>query len=54
MEKELAITTEAAYQEAMITMYELMERGNEDLTAEETEQLKAMQAATEKYEADYL
>ncbi len=54
MEKELIITSEAVYQETMIAMYELMERGDEDLTPEEAKQLKQMTAATEKYEADYL
>jgi HTH-type transcriptional regulator/antitoxin HigA len=54
MEKELIITTEAAYQETMIAMYELMERGEEDLTPAEIEQLKQMTAAAEKYENDYL
>jgi len=51
---ELVITTEAAYQETMIIIFELMERGEEDLSPAEIEQLKFMTAATEKYEAEYL
>jgi len=54
MEKEIIITTEESYQQAMIAIFELMERGDEDLTAEEKQQLKQMTAATAKYENDYL
>ena len=54
MEKNILITTEATYQEIMIAIFELMERGEEDLTPEEVEQLKHMQAAAEKYEDEYL
>jgi hypothetical protein len=52
MEKEFLITTEKSYQDTMIALYELMEK--EDLTPEETEQIKQMTAAAEKYEAEYL
>ncbi len=54
MENNLTITTEEAYQETMIAIFELMERGEEDLSPAEIEQLKQMTAATEKYEAEYL
>jgi HTH-type transcriptional regulator / antitoxin HigA len=54
MEKQLIITTEASYQETMITIYELMERGEDDLTPGEKEQLKLMTIAAEKYEDEYL
>ncbi|MGZ3757276.1 MAG: hypothetical protein ACXVAY_23130 [Mucilaginibacter sp.] len=54
MENQPAITTEEAYQQAMIAIFELMERGDDDLTPEEREQLKQMTAATEKYENEYL
>jgi len=52
MEKELVITTEKNYQDTMIALYELMEK--EDPTPEETEQIKQMTEAAEKYEAEYL
>jgi hypothetical protein len=54
MEKQLIISTEEKYQEAMIAIFEMMERGEEDLSAEEEYQLKQMKAAAEKYEAEYL
>jgi len=54
MEKQFIISTEEKYQEAMIAIFEMMERGEEDLSNEEGEQLKLMKVAAEKYEADYL
>jgi len=38
----------------MIAIFEMMERGEEDLSAAEAEQLKQMKISTEKYETDYL
>ncbi|HEY4197517.1 MAG TPA: hypothetical protein VGM63_18380 [Mucilaginibacter sp.] len=54
MEKGLLISTEENYQETMIAIFEMQERGEDDLSPAEVEQLKQMQAATEKYEAEYL
>ena len=54
MEKELLITTEKDYQEIMIAIFELMEKGEDYLTTEEVKQLKRMTAAAEKYENEYL
>lgn len=54
MDTKLIITTEERYQETMIAIFELMERGEDDLSPAEAEQLKLMAAAAEKYENDYL
>jgi hypothetical protein len=54
MDTKLIITTEESYQETMIAIFELMERGEDDLSPAEAEQLKLMTAAAEKYENDYL
>jgi len=54
MEKQPIITTEASYQETMIAIYELMDRGEHHLTPAEKEQLKLMAAAAKKYEDEYL
>jgi HTH-type transcriptional regulator / antitoxin HigA len=54
MENEFLISTEESYQEAMITIFEMMERGEDDLTPAEVEKLKHLTTAAEKYEAEYL
>ncbi|MDB5109691.1 MAG: hypothetical protein JWR67_805 [Mucilaginibacter sp.] len=54
MENDLLITTEKDYQEIMIAIFELMEKGEDYLTTEEVKQLKRMTAAAEKYENEYL
>lgn len=54
MEKGLLILNEESYQQTMIAIFEMMERGEDDLSPAEAEQLKQMQVAAEKYEAEYL
>jgi HTH-type transcriptional regulator/antitoxin HigA len=50
MEKEFLITTDKNYHETMVVIYEIMNKGEANLTSEEIEQLKVMTIAAEKYE----
>jgi HTH-type transcriptional regulator/antitoxin HigA len=54
MEKEFLIPTDKDYHETMITIYELMNKGETHLTLEEIETLKMMTLAAEKYEDEVL
>jgi HTH-type transcriptional regulator/antitoxin HigA len=54
MEKQFLIATDKNYHETMIAIYELMNRGENNLTSEELEQLRVMAIAAEKYEDEVL
>lgn len=54
MEKEFLIATDKNYHETMIAIYELMNKGETNLTPSEIEQLKSMTVAAEKYEDEIL
>ena len=54
MEKEFLIATDKNYHETMITIFELMNKGEDNLTEEDIELLKAMTGAAEKYEDEVL
>jgi antitoxin component HigA of HigAB toxin-antitoxin module len=54
MEKEFLIATDKNYHETMIAIYELMNKGEANLTPSEIEQLKSMTVAAEKYEDEIL
>lgn len=54
MEKEFLIATDKKYHETMISIYDLMNKGEINLTSEEIEQLKNMALAAEKYEDEIL
>lgn len=49
MEKEYLIDTEKNYHEMMIAIYDLMNKGESNLSAEEIESLKAMAVAAERF-----
>ena len=48
------ITSKKAYHETMVAVYELMNKGEGNLTASELKKLAAMAAAAEKYEDEVL
>jgi len=50
MKKQFVITTDKDYHETMIAIYELMNKGEANLTADEVEQLKVMTITAERYE----
>jgi len=54
MEKEFLIETDKNYHETMIEIYELMNKGEANLTADELEQLEILAIAAEKYEDEIL
>ena len=54
MEEEFLIATDKDYQETMIAIYELMNKGEANLILAEIEQLKLMTLAAEKYEDEIL
>jgi HTH-type transcriptional regulator/antitoxin HigA len=54
MEKEFLIASDKNYHETMIAIYELMNKGEANLTPSEIEQLKSMTVAAEKYEDEIL
>jgi HTH-type transcriptional regulator/antitoxin HigA len=54
MEKEFLIATDKNYHETMIAIYEMMNKGEANLTPKEIEQLKIMALAAEKYEDEIL
>ncbi len=47
---EYTIKSEKAYHDTMIAVYELIERGEATLSADELKKLKAMSLAAEQYE----
>ena len=49
-----AITTRKAYHETMVAVYDLMNRGEANLTAKELKTLSAMAKAAEEYEDNVL
>ena len=51
---EYLITSEKHYHESMIMIYDLMNKGEKNITFAETEKLIAMTKATEKYEDESL
>jgi HTH-type transcriptional regulator/antitoxin HigA len=50
----MKITTDKDYHEMMIVIYELMNKGEADLSDEDIENLKLMTVAAEKYEDEVL
>jgi HTH-type transcriptional regulator/antitoxin HigA len=54
MTKEFLIATDKDYHETMIAIYELMNKGENNLALEEIEKLKIMTVAAEKYEDEVL
>jgi len=54
MEKEFSIGTNKIYHETMIAIYELMNKGENNLTSKEIEILRNMTIAAEKYEDETL
>ena len=48
------ITSEKLYHETMVMIYELMNKGEANLTKPDTEKLMAMTAASEKYEDEIM
>jgi hypothetical protein len=54
MEKEFIITSKIQYHETMAAFYELMNRGEQNLTKAELEGLGLMTKAAEKYEDETL
>ncbi len=54
MDKEFLIATDKNYHEAMIAIFELMNRGEDNLSNEDIELLKMMTVAAEKYEDEVL
>jgi antitoxin component HigA of HigAB toxin-antitoxin module len=54
MNMEYLVTSEKHYHESMIVIYELMNKGEENLTFADTEKLKGMTKATEKFEDEAL
>ncbi len=54
MKKGYLISTDKDYQKAMISIYELMNKGDANLTSKELERLRVMAIAAEKYEDEVL
>jgi len=54
METEFLIDTDKKYHETMIEIYELMNKGEMNLTADEAKLLEMMAVAAEKYEDEVL
>jgi HTH-type transcriptional regulator / antitoxin HigA len=54
MEKEFFIATDKEYYETMIAIYELMNKGEANLTKTEIEHLSTMTIAAEQYEDEIL
>jgi antitoxin component HigA of HigAB toxin-antitoxin module len=54
MEKQFLIETDKNYHETMVEIYELMNKGEANLTSEEMEKLESMAIAAEKYEDEIL
>jgi antitoxin component HigA of HigAB toxin-antitoxin module len=54
MENEFLITTDKNYHETMVTILDLMNKGEANLNTEEIGQLRAMAVAAEKYEDEVL
>ncbi len=54
MEKVFIISTDKNYNETMMAIYELMNKGESSLTPEEIEQLGIMAIAAERYEGEIL
>jgi hypothetical protein len=54
MEMELLVTTDKDYQEMMIFIFELMNKGVSNLISDEIEELKLMTKACERYEDEVL
>ncbi len=54
MEKEKLTITDKSYHETMVAIYELMDKGEANLTEPEIVRLKEMTVATEKYEDEVL
>jgi len=54
MMKDVTIATDKDYHELMIVIYELMNKGEADLSDEDIENLKLMTVAAEKYEDEVL
>ena len=51
---EYAITSENQYHETMILIYDLMNKGEANLTDADTQKLMAMTISTEKFEDEVL
>jgi HTH-type transcriptional regulator / antitoxin HigA len=54
MEKEFIMETDKNYHETMIAIYDLMNKGENNLTSAEIEKLRVMALAAEKYEDEIL
>lgn len=54
MEREFLITTDKNYHETMVAIFDLMNKGENNLNDKEVELLKVMTVAAEKYEDDIL
>lgn len=54
MEKKLSIETEKDYHQMMIAIYELMNKGETEITAAEADLLRSMTFLAEKYENEVL
>jgi HTH-type transcriptional regulator/antitoxin HigA len=54
MEKGILIVTGENYHKSMMDIYELMNKGETNLTTKELEQLRIMAIAAEKYEDEIL
>jgi HTH-type transcriptional regulator/antitoxin HigA len=54
MKKQFVIITDKDYHETMIAIYEMMNKGEANLTAEEVEQLTIMTVTAERYEDEVL
>jgi antitoxin component HigA of HigAB toxin-antitoxin module len=54
MEKKFVIETDKSYHETMIAVYELMNKGESNLTDSEIAQLKIITVAAERYEDEVL
>jgi HTH-type transcriptional regulator/antitoxin HigA len=50
MNMEYLVTSEKHYHESMIVIYDLMNKGEKNMNLQDTEKLKAMTKATEKFE----
>ena len=51
---EYLVTSEKHYHESMIVIYDLMNKGEKNMNLQDTEKLKAMTKATEKFEDEAL
>jgi hypothetical protein len=54
MEKDMLTMTDKSYHETMVEIYELMDKGEHNLTPAEIKKLAEMTMAVEKYEDEVL